>query len=175
MATSNGTSIELWDSQTGKAMRVLAPPTKMDVTFIAFAPDGKTLASASYNANDNEGVVQLWDAAAGTMLRTIDVKKGLVSCGRFSPDGKTLATGGDGIIKLWDAHTGAEQRTLGQTTVAAQSLAASADGKLLAVANGKLMDADERGVHLWDVQTGELKRLIASQRPHLCRCRFTGQ
>ena len=55
----------------------------------------ETLASASYKT------VRLWDAATGEARATLKGHEFAVSAVAFSPDGKTLASGGgDGIVKL---------------------------------------------------------------------------
>ena len=55
------------------------------VTAVAYAPDGKRLATAG------EGHVHVWDAADGRLLQTVPVaEKDFVSALRFSADGRAL-------------------------------------------------------------------------------------
>src|SRR5262249_39269018 len=58
-----------------------------DILFIAFSPDGKTLASAG------RGGLRLWDVATGKEIRRFEGHRAEVYCVAFSPDGKTLASG----------------------------------------------------------------------------------
>src|SRR5512139_2166254 len=54
---------------------------------VAFAPDGRTLASAS-----PDGTVRVWDAATGAELASLLHPAGVTSLA-WAPDGRTLASG----------------------------------------------------------------------------------
>ena len=60
----------------------------MDSTF---APDGRTLATASLDRT-----VRLWSVASGQELLVLDGHTGPVRTVAFSPDGRMLASCGDG-------------------------------------------------------------------------------
>jgi WD40 repeat protein/serine/threonine protein kinase len=55
---------------------------------MAFSPDAKTLATASWDGN-----AKLWHVANGELLLTIPSVEGVAWCSPFSPDGQTLAIG----------------------------------------------------------------------------------
>src|SRR5207244_2029332 len=71
-----------------------------DVWCVAFAPDGKTLASGNGDWN-RPGTIKLWNTAdwrpRGSLPHT-----GEVLCLAFSPSGRHLAAGSwDKTVKLW--------------------------------------------------------------------------
>jgi WD40 repeat protein len=65
----------------------------------------------------------------------------------FTPDGKTLASGGDEIV-LWNVAQGQELMALAGNTGSIFSLAFSPDGKTLA-AGGLQRDGKSGEINLW--------------------------
>ena len=115
-------TVKLWDRATGTDIAAFEGGHSGQVGYLAFSPDGLTLASASENE------IRLWDVATGRTTATLQGYAPLV----FSPDGTLLAFGLiDGTIKLWDRAT--------ETFVAIESghgdwvspMAFSSDGKVL--------------------------------------------
>ncbi len=74
----------------------------------------------------------------------------------FSPDGKTLASGGqDKMIKLWDAEKGKELRSITGHESGVACIAFSPDGRTL------ISESWDKTIRFWDVATGkELPRII---------------
>jgi WD40 repeat protein len=73
-----------------------------EVHALAYAADGKTLASAGA-----DGTVRLWQAATGRTLLIFEGLPALVHGLAFSPDGRTLAVAlHDGSVRL---YTGGEE------------------------------------------------------------------
>jgi len=143
--------VVLWD--VVRRERLVDQPLAVaegEVESIAFSPDGKTLAAA-YDGGVFSGVhvsgVLLFDVARRRRLGVpLAGPEGVVDSVAFSPDGRTLAAGGDGGVVLWDVAR--RERLVDQPLAVAEggveSIAFSPDGKTLAAGgNG--------GVVLWDV------------------------
>jgi WD40 repeat protein len=89
----------------------------------------------------------------------------------FSPDGRTLASGGsDGRVRLWDTATGAEVKTLGTHPGmfnSVESVAFSPDG--LTVASG----SEDSTIRLWDVASGSEIRTLTGHSSGLFSVAFS--
>jgi WD40 repeat protein len=142
-ASHDGTAI-IWSTATWKATQTLQNPDKGSqhgqseqgiVAGVAFAPDGETLAMASFG-----GSVQLWNVATGKLIEVLRGHSGAVLAVAFSPDGRTLASGSvDQAVRLWNLQKRRElmrldpgHHDLGEVW----SVAFSADGKHLIAGGG---------------------------------------
>jgi tetratricopeptide (TPR) repeat protein len=97
--------VTVWGTETGE---VLGAPGRVGLaTYVAFHPDGESLAVADHA---NRTVI-LWDLATGMLIKRPGPPE--VSCVAFTPDGKRLASlGNSGNIHLADARTGEEMMVL---------------------------------------------------------------
>jgi WD40 repeat protein/tRNA A-37 threonylcarbamoyl transferase component Bud32 len=77
------------------------------ITGLAWAPDGKTLASWG-----DEAVVRLVDPATGLPVRQLSGHAGGVNRAAWSPDSHVLATLSGGDLRLWKAASGRGLHTL---------------------------------------------------------------
>jgi WD40 repeat protein len=124
------------------------------VYYVAFSPDGKTMATASF-----DDTAKLWEFATGKELQTLKGHTAPVYCVAFSPDGKTVATASqDKTIRLWNPADGKMIRELKGHTDTVDFVAWSPDGKTLASASGN----SDKSVRLWNPEDGkEIKNLGA--------------
>lgn len=105
--------VALLDTETGREVRRF-PGQWSNINEVAFAPDGKLVASAGYDVSDGEGfnVVKLWEVATGREVRRMIGHREAIHALTFAPDGLTIVSGGrDATLKLWDVATGKEIRS----------------------------------------------------------------
>jgi WD40 repeat protein len=176
-------SVYLWDAATGKRLLHIPPPDlpadpgrlfghlyRKDVA-IAFAPDGKTLATGN-----SDGKVRLWELPSGKPLLDFQGQPARINSDNesypravsklaYSPEGRSLIVGslGDDTFHLYTA-AGKLLRQFKPKPPAtpAQSgysfwdvaVAFAPDGKSLAAAGGRL----DLSIRLWETATAQERR-----------------
>ncbi|HXJ55649.1 MAG TPA: protein kinase [Verrucomicrobiae bacterium] len=121
--------VDFFDALTGR--QELGFPVERgytEVLALAFAPDGKSLATAS-----ESGAAKIWNIERGQPDAILKGHTARIRALDFSPDGRTIATGSeDQTVRLWDVATGQERMTLRGFKDAISGVAFSHDGKTLA-------------------------------------------
>jgi WD40 repeat protein len=113
---------------------------------IALSPDGKMLAAADPG---QQGPVRIWDVA--TKRETGALKAGWTQTVAFSPDGATLATGGNDAVKLWDIRSRKLLNTFARPSNFVAPIAFTADRQML-------ISATDDAVWIFDIPpTGTFK------------------
>ncbi|MGH3774912.1 MAG: hypothetical protein ACRDRR_04130 [Pseudonocardiaceae bacterium] len=119
------------------------------VYLTSFSPDGRTLATASYDRT-----VRLWDtrdkANPKALGQPLTGHTSWVTSAVFSSDGRTLATAGDDkTVRLWNVTDPANPVPLGEPLTPQSGtiylVAFSPDGRVLATAN------EDHTARLWDL------------------------
>lgn len=174
--------IQFWDLDTGHFVRRLKAQTNA-ISMMAACADGKIMAAASDcmtgSVADNQ--INILNLESDSVLHTVrfDVNVYSISSLVFSPDGKTLAAGGQrhdgmGEIRLWDVASGDLKHDIRDADLHGVEpgypvVVISPDGKTLTGAS------DNQTIIWWDVATGTMQRIARGdqeQRPGYLAIQF---
>ena len=138
--------MKLWDVADGTRLGQVAPKGMLEgyMKGFEFSPDGRTIATFS------SGDTRLWNLKTAELLFKLPKSEG--SDVSFSPDGRLLATASNDkqtAGKLWNVETGELKLALPPIGYKTHAVIFNPDGTILATTNDK-------GVMLWDAQTGTL-------------------
>ena len=120
-----------------------------------FEPSGPQITKGNFSRRGDmaighdDGSVTLWNAELGWVQTNFPAHRRAVTGVAFTPDGRTLATGGvEGMAKLWNLATQREIVTLKGHLQSVHALDVSPDGSRLATGSG-----GAESVKLWDIHT----------------------
>ncbi len=137
---SKTTGYAVWDAVSGKLVRTILPPDKLNATSeLAVSSDKRMLATSVYQA------VYLWDLQTGKQVWKFTASPWSAPVA-FSPDGRYFAYAApEYIIRVVETLTGREKSALKGHLGPIKSLAFSPDGKRL-VSGG-----DDCTALVWDL------------------------
>jgi hypothetical protein len=125
---------------------------------VALSPDGALAAGSG-----GDGKVRIWKTDGAKLDKEIAAHTPLCCDARFSPDGKTIFTGGgssgrgaqdgDKTARAWDVETGKQVRSFEGHEGDVRSVACAPNGLRLAT-------TDSKGIRVWDLKTGKQLNLI---------------
>lgn len=145
----------LWESGTGKLLRVLPPPHNRVIS-LAFTRDGSHLVIGQIN-----GVSMSWDVARDAPAHVHEFGSGGYCGAAVSPDGRLMAVGCDGKLAILEVAGGRVVREIiGPRRDRFWSLAFSPDGRHLASAS------DEIAGYVWRVSDGKAVRELHAEEQY---------
>jgi WD40 repeat protein/serine/threonine protein kinase len=138
--------IKFWQVSSGEEHLLIR--SMADIVYgLAFAPDGKTLATAIA-----DGTVKLWNVSMDQESATLAGHQQWVRCLACSPDSKTIASGSsDSTICLWDRAAGDKLANLIGHKHRVLGVSFSPDGKTLVSASR------DKSIKFWDLQNSTLR------------------
>jgi WD40 repeat protein len=145
--------VRVVDARDGKQLSSF----KFDSSFLVggmFSPDSRRLLTRS----DGADKAQIWDAASGKLLVTLDGHGLRMAHAGFSPDGRYVITANvNHTLSLWDAVTGKMRAYLRGHSADVNDFGFSPDSRRLASAS------DDKSVKVWDLATGRLLYTIGAR------------
>ncbi len=140
-------SVRLWELSTGNQRALVNTPGTSD---LRFAPNGGALVGAS---GGDPVSIRVWDPSTLALTRTIS---GVFRFAAFSPDGRSIASGGrNDLLTVLDFASGTQQATHTGHTGWVTAAAYSANGQLLASAG------EDRVIRIRNAQTGATTQTLA--------------
>ncbi len=140
--------LKLWSVREGRALADVPTVAAEPVAALAFAPDGRMLASAQGDS------IRLWAIPDARPLATLDGHVAAVRALAFAPDGRTLASvSDDRSVKLWSIPEGRLRTTIREHGEPLRAVAWTPDGATVVSAAGT--------IRTWNASTGRLRGSVA--------------
>jgi len=158
-SSSDDGTVRVWESATGSERFRLQHSEPMNR--IVFSPDSSYLLTF---ARGPSNVANLWSMHDGERVGLIEGHSGPMSVGRFSPDGRRIATGSiDRTLKLWNVDRLLNRNTFARHAESVNDLTLSPDGRWIATTSS------DNTMRIADSRTG-IERVV-----YACFAHFGGK
>jgi len=173
LAAAFGTTIQVWDAETGEAVKTMDRHASFIVA-CAYSPDGRRIVSQS-----QDGTLEIWDTKTGAALVTLLLPGPYLDdaiCA-YSFDGRRIVVGSGRSVKVWDVDTTSKILTF-VTSNAITAFVQGAAGRSLSVGDTagalhilKLLGIEFLPIILTPIHLYRFKtRLWEAEPTALCAC-----
>ena len=174
-AVNEGTAVETVELEPPAGQRLATPFNAEKVLVDTLAGHQNRVQALAFLSDDlvasadADGVVKVWDVAAGNLLHTLNEKHRSTGVIAASPDGKWLAlpAADRNTIQLWGVHEAAMAGELKDNAGGILAVAFSPDSSSVAAVNGS------HNVVLWDMTAREIRNTLSHDGDQILSIAFS--
>lgn len=154
MSGSLNKTVRIWDTCTGRVLRVLEGHTDW-VHTVPISADGTKVVSGS-----SDNTVRLWSVSTGEEILCLEGHTGWIWSVAMSPDNSFIvSSSADHRILVWDAYTGKQLQVLHGHQNAVFSVALSSDGCHI------VSSSQDRSIRVWDILVSGNQKSVLLRNP----------